>query len=431
MPSEISATIPYRTVVYTVTLWAVSCLVSEAAEPEWARFRGPDGLGQSDCKGIPATWGEGDYLWRVKLPGKGHSSPVVWGDRLYITSADEETGTRTVVALKAADGSRVWEKSFPADTYRKHSFNNYAAMTPPVDEERLYLTWTTPEAYIVLALRRTDGEVVWRRDLGPWAGEHGSGASPVLIDNVLIVPNDQDGKSFCIALDRLTGETRWQLDRKSEKAAYSTPVIFRPEGAAPQVILTSWAHGITGVDPKTGKAVWELPVFKNRTVGSPSIAAGLVVAGCGEGGGGKRVVAVEPGIPETGRAAKLAYEFQGSLPYVPVPVARGNLVFLWSDGGVVSCCDAPSGKLHWRERVGGKFFASPICIDDRIYCPSREGEMVVIAAADEYKLVGRSPLGEGTHATPAVASGVLYIRTFTHLLAIREPSIQPRSGDSQ
>jgi outer membrane protein assembly factor BamB len=396
-----------------LALWA-----GGADGDDWTRFRGPDGLGESEAIGIPVAWTEADFAWRVALPGVGHSSPVVAGDRLYVTAGDEDSGGRSVVCLNAADGSQVWKRTFPGETYRKHAFNSYAAMTPPLDDERLYLTWTTPEAYMVVALRRADGQEVWRRDLGPWVGEHGSGASPILFDGKLIVPNDQDVDSFCIALDPATGETRWKLDRRSEKAAYSTPIIYRPKEAAAQLILTSWAHGISGHDPQTGKSLWELPLFSKRAVGSPTVAAGLVVAGCGEGGGGKRLVAVAPGVPEKGVEARLAYDFQGSLPYVPVPVAHGDLLFLWSDSGVVTCCDAPTGNVHWRERVGGKYFASPIRIQDRLYCPSREGDMVVLAASQQYRLLGTSPLGEGTQATPAVAGGRLYVRTDRHVLAI-------------
>jgi outer membrane protein assembly factor BamB len=352
------------------------------------------------------------------LPGTGHSSPVVLGDRLWTTAGDEQSGQRTVVCLRTADGGTIWKKSFPAAAYKKHSFNAYAAMTPPVDKDHVYLAWTTPDSFVVTALDQQSGREVWRRDLGTWEGEHGSGASPVLVDDLLVVPNDQDGKSFVVALDRLTGQTRWQIDRRSQKAAYATPCLWQPAGGRPQLILTSQAHGFTALDPRDGSLLWELPIFKHRAVGSPTIAAGLIVAGCGEGGIGRQMMAVAPGDPAAKREPKVAYEFTAPLPYVPIPVAHGNLLFLWGDAGVVTCCDAPSGNVHWRERVGGKYFCSPVRVRDRIYCASRDGEMVVLAAAAEYKLLGRSPLGEGTHATPAVAGNSMYIRTLSHLIAI-------------
>lgn len=385
---------------------------------QWTRFRGPNGCGNSDATTIPATWTDADYRWRVELAGSGHSSPVVWGDRVYVTAANSGAPARIVQCLRVSDGSEVWRKEFASTAFKQNGFNSYAAMTPPVDQQRLYLTWTTPDSYIVVALDRHNGTEVWRRDLGPFGGEHGSGASPVLFGDLLIVPNDQDGKSFVIALDCATGETRWKTDRRSQKASYSTPCFFQPPGGKPQLILTSWAYGISSLDPVDGKSNWDLPVFEKRTVGSPLVADGLIIAGCGEGGGGKRFVAVTPGEPSRGIEPKLAYEFQGSLPYVPVPVAYGKLIFLWSDSGVVTCCDLPTGQVRWRERVGGKYFSSPVRVADRLYCPSRDGEMVVLAAAPEYKLLAKVPLGEGSHATPAIADGIMYIRTFSHLMAL-------------
>jgi outer membrane protein assembly factor BamB len=394
------------------------CTSCPVAGQEWCRFRGPNGAGESDAATIAVTWTAKDYNWRVGLPGIGHSSPVVWGERIFITAAIEADATRIVQCLKTADGSVIWKTTFPGTTYKKNRSNSYAAATPPVDQDRLYTTWVAPEAYLVLALDCQTGREVWRRDLGPFVAQHGFGASPILFGDLLIVPNDQDGKSFVVALDRKSGEIRWQADRRSDKAAYSTPCIFQPEGGSPQLILTSSAHGINSLDPQTGKTNWELDVLEHRVVGSPMIAAGLVIAGCGEGGGGKQMLAARPADPGKNVEAKVMYNFEGSLPYVPIPVACGRLVFLWSDSGVVTCADAPTGKIHWRERVGGKFYGSPVRVRDRLYCMSREGEMFVLAAADQYKLLGQINLEEPSHCTPVVAAGTMYLRTFSHLMSL-------------
>jgi len=388
------------------------------AGQEWTRFRGPNGAGESDAATIPVTWNTKDYNWRVKLPGTGHSSPVVWGERIFVTSGIDEDATRVIRCLNTSDGGLVWKQSFPSGKHAQNSANCYASSTPVVDEDRVYMTWATPEAYTVVALDQHKGSQVWRRDLGPFAAEHGFGASPILFDEMLIVPNDQNGTSFVIALDRKTGEIRWKADRRAVRAAYSTPIIYQPAEGPPQLILTCTAHGVSSLDPRTGKPNWELPVFEKRVVGSPMIAAGLIIASCGEGGGGKRMVAVSPGDPAKGTPAKVAYDFKDALPYVPIPVAYGKLVFLWSDQGMVTCADASTGKVYWRERVGGKFFGSPVRVADRLYCMSREGEMVVLAAADKYKLLGRINLEEPTHSTPAIAGGVMYLRTVSHLMSI-------------
>lgn len=400
----------------------VLALPTVACGDDWPQFRGPGGLGETDAIELPLPWTENDFVWRVNLPGKGHSSPVVRGGRIFVTSADDTTGALHVSAYRCNDGALVWRQTIPAKTYKKHQFNSYAAATPPVDDRGLYLTWTTRDSYFVSALGIDDGVTLWQRDLGPFVGEHGAGASPVLWGDLVIVPNDQDGPSFCIAINRETGETVWKVDRKSVRAAYGTPLIYRPNPTAtPQVILSSMAHGLTSLNPADGALNWEISLFTFRTVGSPTAAGGVILAGCGEGGSGKRFVAVAPGDAAKGVEPKVAHDFEGALPYVPIPVAHGKLVFLWSDAGVVSCYQVDSWKMLWRERVGGKYFASPIRVGENIFCPSREGEIVVLAAAPEYRLVARCPMPEGTHATPAVAEGMMFVRTYGQLFAVGKP----------
>ena len=391
-----------------------------AGGQEWTRFRGPNGLGVSEATTIPIRWTTKDYNWRVKLPGIGYSSPVIWGNRVFVTAAMQEDGTRIIRCLDIAAGQLVWERSFPAMTFPMGNATGYDAASPTVDEDNVYMTWATPEHYLVLALDQRKGEEVWRRDLGPFQGDHGFGASPILFDDMLIVANDQTGTSFLVALDPKTGETRWKVDRRTAKTAYSTPVVYQPEEGPPQLILTCTAHGVSSLDPRSGKRYWELTdaFGYQRIVGSPTVACGLIFASCGTGGGGKRMVAVRPGDPEAKTDPEIVYEFSGSLPYVPTPVAHGRLLFFFADSGVVTCADATTGEIHWRERVGGKYFGSPVRVVDRIYCISREGMMVVLAASDEFKPLARIDLEEPSNSTPAIAGGVMYIRTASHLMAI-------------
>ncbi len=402
----------------------VPCLLvlflSVPASPaqEWTRFRGPNGTGQSDAEGIPVQWSAKDCRWRVELPGKGHSSPVVWGDRVYATSALAEDATQVVRALSAADGSTVWERRFESAVHPKHQYNWYASSTPTVDADRLYFVFSTPERITMVAMDRTTGNDVWRRELPGFVAQHGFGSSPVLFDGMVILANEQDETSSIVALDAATGKDRWSCPRRTEKAAYATPCILAANRSSPQLIASSWAHGISGIDPHSGKLLWELPVFKYRVVSSPLVAGGLVFGSCGVGGVGRQQMAARPGNPAGGVEAAVAYELSGSLPYVCTPVAHGDLLFSWFDKGVVTCLDLPSGQVHWKERVGGDYFSSPIRVRDRIYNTSRDGEMVVLAAANEFKLLARFSLGEATYATPAVSGGSMYLRTLSHVMAV-------------
>ena len=410
-----------HTVANRLSLLLSGCLAvaaQQAPAQEWTRFRGPNGTGIAHAPDLPLQWTLKDCLWRVELPGIGHSAPVIWGDRLFITSGVEKTGVRILSCLRTADGRLVWRREFPMQTYPKSPNNSYASATPALDAEHVYLTLSTPEQYLVLALKHSDGGEVWRRDLGPFDGEHGYGASPIVVDRLVILTNEQNGPSSVVALDAASGAERWKTPRRAKKAAYSTPCLFETPGAPPQLIVTSWAHGVSSLDPQTGKPLWEQPVFTYRVVGSPLVAAGLIFASCGGGGAGKPFVVVRPGNPVQGTKPQVAYDLPKPAPYVPTPVANGGLVFLFGDQGVVKCLDAASGVERWQQRVGGSYFGSPVRVDDRLYCISREGELVVLAAADKYQLLARINLGEPSSSTPAVSKGVMYLRTLSHVMAI-------------
>jgi len=402
--------------VVAVTAAAPAGALRAADSDNWPRFRGPNGAGLADAPDVPAQWTEKDYRWKVALPGGGHSSPVVWGDKVFLTSGLNESGTRIVLCLSAADGNTLWQRQFDSNTCRQNDLNSYATTTPAVDKDYVFLCWAIPQKYTVLALSH-DGNEVWRRDLGPFLSQHGHGASPIVVDDLVVLPNDQDGNSFLIALDRKTGQTRWQTPRNSVRAAYSTACVYRPDNGPAEIIFTSSAHGVTSLDPRTGKVNWELTdAFPKRVVASPVVGAGLIFGQCGEGGAGMHVVAVRPGA--AGAAPQVAWKLTRSAPYVPMPLVKGDLAFLWSDTGTVTCVRAATGEEVWREKVGANFYGSPVCVGDRLYCISTKGEVVVLAAGDKYRLLARNPLGEKSHATPAVAGGRMYLRTWSHLVCI-------------
>ena len=408
---------------------------AEAGERYWPRFRGPNGAGISDAKTIPATWTDQDYNWKVTLPGFGHSSPVVWANRLFVTCGDARTATRTVLCLDAATGKTLWQRDYPSKPFRQHGDNSYMSASPAADADGVVVNWSTPDAVVLLALDN-EGKEAWRRDLGPWVGNHGTGSSPVIADGLVVLTNDQEdprlirsmygpnptmpaGKSSLIALDRKTGETRWQLERRTKLSAYSTPCLSSSVEGKPEVIVSSTAHGITGVDLATGTVNWEVDkVFRDRCVGSPVIASGLVLAGYGAGVQGALMVAVQPGSKARGIEPRIAYQLKAPVPLVPTPVARDGWLFLWFDNGTEASVKAETGEPDWRERVPGAFYGSPGWVDGRLYCIAKNGEVVVVAAGDKFELLARVPLGEPSFATPAVANGVMYLRTRTRLFAL-------------
>lgn len=399
-------------------LWML--LTANAGRAEnWDRFRGPNGAGQSDSSAIPSEWNAENFLWRQSLPGVGHSSPVVWDDRLFITSGDDKTGEKIVQAFDALSGKALWEKHFPGNTYSMHNFNSYASCTPAVDEERLYVIWRDGIKLTLLALTH-NGDEVWRADAGVIEEKHGYGTSPVVVDDVVCIENDNDALSEVVAFDRQTGDVRWRVPRASGNTSFSTPCVLDPGAKEKLLLVASNANGLAAIDASSGRVAWQTAEhdLPQRCVASPIVADGLVFVSCGQGGNGLHLLAVRP--PTEAEDAREVYRLKQGVPQVPTAVAAGDLVFLWHDGGTVTCIDAPTGKQHWRQRVSGDCHGSPIRVGDRIFCVSLDGEVIVLAAEPEFKLLAHNSLGEPSRATPAVANDRMYIRTESSLVCVGE-----------
>lgn len=402
--------------LFISAVFSAAGLPSSAKAQEWTRFRGPNGAGQSDATTIPTSWTQDDFRWKIDLPGIGHSSPVLWGEKLFVTAGDRDTGELIILCVDATTGKTIWTKRLPSGKQRMHRRNSYASGTPAVTRDRLYLAWATPDDYKVVAMDH-EGKELWQESLGPFKSQHGFCTSPIVHDDMVILPNSQQGESFIVALDQDTGATRWKLPRKSKTAAYSTPCIYQPAGRRPELIFDSDANGVTSVNPATGTVNWELDIFPLRPVSSPFVAGGLIFGTCGVGTNGRFVIAVRP--PDgAGKPAEKAYEITKAVPYLPTPVAYDDMVFLWSDKGIVTCIDAATGNVHWQERVPGSFTGSPVRVGERIFCMSDDGEVVVIAAAKKFELLAQNPVGGRTQATPAVALGRMYLRTTSSLVCI-------------
>lgn len=401
-------------------------LAAPLVAQDWPRFRGPNGSGVSSST---AVWTESDRLWKVKLPGKGHSSPVVWRKRIFVTSGDVQTAERTLVCLDAIDGRTHWTRSFPAAKHRHHEDNSGASGTPTVDERHVYVPWASPKDYLVVALDHAGNEK-WRVDLGPFQSGHGFGVSLIVHDGLVIVPNEQEGKSSVVALDRDAGKTRWQLPRRS-KTTYSTPCLWQPQGRLAEVILGNYEHGVTSVDPKTGTVNWEFDVFDKghmeTSIASPFVSGDLIFGCSGWLGVKKEVIAVRP--PGEKSKPEIAFKLTRSAPLVPTPLVKDGLLYMWDDEGIVTCADAVTGKVLWQERVEGNYYASPIAAGDRVYNVSRRGELIALAAGKEFRELARFDLGEGSFSTPAIVGDMLYVRTFTHLLAFGPKTKQTSRGN--
>jgi outer membrane protein assembly factor BamB len=409
-----------RTLQRLAAAAALLCLMtSRVAADTWPRFRGPNGNGQAEAPGIPTQFTEADYAWQTPLAGLGHSSPVIWEDRIFVTSGNPETAELSVMCFDLATGEEQWQRRFAGATHSLHRVNSYATATPAVDADLVYFAWKVGDTVKLAALTH-DGHDVWQRDVGHLAENHGFGASPMVVGDVVCITNDTEvaADSSMYGVNRLTSDILWRTPCGVGKTSYATPVVWEAPDGRTLILMGTMGKGLTAYDPSTGEVAWnaldrDLP---DRCVSSPILAGDMVIVACGANNQGKQLLGAK--LTSAQEPAQEAYRLTTAVPNVPTPVVVDDTVILWHDKGIVSCIDATTGELHYRERIGGNFHASPLRIGDRIFNISLSGEVWVLAAGTEFKELGRSQLNEGVVATPAVADGRMVIRTEQSLIGL-------------
>lgn len=404
----------------TLVAFFLALGLPDATAQEWAQFRGQSGQGLTQAPRLPATFTTKNVLWRTPSGGTGHSSPVLWGSRLFLTRIGTKDDTRDVVCFDAKTGKELWAHECAFESYAQHKFNSFASSTPAVDAEAVHVLWSSGGKLYSLAVSHT-GKKLWRRKLGLFRAQHGSGASPILHGDHVIIANQNEGEeSFLIALNKKTGKTAWRIERESTKrtASYCCPVAYQGPDQTPVILFASQPYGLTAVEPKSGKIAWELDVaFKQRCVATPCLLGDRVFFSSGSGGGGKESAFVS--LPsKANKKPRVDGRMRRAIPYVPCAIAVKSRVFTFSDGGVASCLDAKDGSVAWRERMEGTFFSSPVSNGRVIYIPTRTGTLHSIGTGEKYQSLGTFDLGNPTYSTPAIADNTLYVRTETELIAL-------------
>ncbi len=429
-------------------------LASELEAQNWPQFRGPDGSGVASRQNLPLEWSvaEGtNLLWRVPTEGLAHSSPIVWGDRVYLTTAVADTpgeqGEPTLVlgdsdvagidtapdmvahrfqllALDKRTGDVLWRKTAHQGVPRlkRHVKGSHTSATPATDGRILVALFGTEGLFCF----DMEGELRWRTDLGlldvGYWGEPeyqwGAASSPLIFENLVIVQNDRQKDSFIAAYDLENGKEVWRAAR-DEKPAWSTPAIYRGEGGSE--LVTNGANWIRANDPRTGEELWRLSHGDLQVITPTPLVAGdrIVVTG-GNPTGGQTTFAIRPGARGDAQDHVL-WTAERSSPYTPSPVAYDGILYVTVDNGILSAYDLKTGERLYRTRleVGAGFSASPIVSDGRIYLASEDGAVFVVKAGREFQSLARNEMGEPLMASPAVSDGTLFVRGSRHLFAIR------------
>jgi outer membrane protein assembly factor BamB len=396
-------------------------LSRQASASPWPRFRGPNGTGIAADKDIPVRWTEQDgLLWKVPVPGVGHSSPVVWGDRVFVQSASADGKERLLLCFSTVNGKTLWSRSVPGAPAHAHQFNSLASSTPATDGQRVYAAFWDGKAVWIYAYD-LQGHEVWKQKLGGFVSQHGVGTSPMVYRDKVFLAHDQDGAADLIALDARTGKPAWKSPRRPFRASYSTPLILERPGTDPELIVASTA-GLTSYSPESGSENWDFSwTFDGnplRTVASPVFGQDRLFISSGEGGGARHAVAVKASGKGDVSKTNLVWEKKRDFPYVPTMLLSGDYLYLVNDLGIAACHLAATGEKVWDQRLGGSVFASPILIDGKIYAVNDNGTVFVFPAAPTFKLLAKNSVGESVKATPAVADNRLFIRGIHHLFCI-------------
>ena len=408
-------------------------LPCEGAEKQWPSFRGPTGQGIVLETNVPLNWSPSEnVLWRQKLPGRGNSSPVVWGDRIFVTVESEprpsdaglsakETAPDRLLLCYSREGKLRWTHTAPRPAEHEVLYwkNTLASSTCVTDSERVIAFFGNAG----LVCCDHEGRPLWHVDLGLFPTTHGPGTSPVLYKDLVIVIQDQNkGKSLCAAFNKRTGKRIWERERKNSMG-WSNPVLLRV-GDRDELIYNGSGE-VTSYDPASGQTLWSLPGPSIESI--PMIGTGddLLFSASGRNG---PVFAMQPGQPvvaspsttNTSREAppSVVWRHETGGPHVPSPLFHEGRLFLISDTGIAMCLNAKSGDLLWQKRLRGRFSTSPLLLDDRVLVTSEEGVTYILKSAAEFEVLAENPLEETIYATPAILGGRIYFRAEGGLICI-------------
>ena len=420
---------------------------------DWPQWRGPSSIGVSPETGLPSHWSAAENIaWKVSLAGLGNSSPIVWNNRIFVTSQDGNAPTRrgshprlarddrslaadenpiggrrmepspeggvflVIEALGQSDGSKLWEHRVEAtgEFPQLHEKHNLATPTPTTDGKHIY-AWFGNGQIVVVDM---NGQPVWTRHLAvdypPFENQWGHGSSPVLHDDLLILLCDHTSNSYLLALDKNTGEERWKVERGSGRTSHATPLIV-PGPAGDELIINS-SERIDTYDPATGRLLWHAGSRRQTVIPSPVFHDGLVYMS--RGYRNSDFLAIRPGGRGDVSTSHILWRTPSGASYVPSIVHYDGLLYMTNEVGVVTCAEARTGKRLWRKRLGGLFFASPVAADGKVYLVSETGETFVLRAGPKPEVLAQNDLEERFIASPAIANGRLLLRSDGTLFSI-------------
>ncbi len=421
---------------------------ADASADNWPAWRGPQGTGVTR-ESAPLIWSQTDHVrWKTPLPGPGNSTPIIWGDHVFLTQALEGGKRRALIALERGDGRQLWQRALPCMTEETtHTQNPPCSASPVTDGAAVYAHFASAG---VLACD-FQGKELWRRDLGPVVHRWGNGGSPILYKDLLIVTHGPGEPTFLIALDKRTGKTVWKREQPAINSpvfgSWSTPIVIQANGRAELVMPfatalpnSESARGKVGpfgesvmkaFDPATGKDLWQCEGLGSEIYAMPIVAvSSTLLEGTLTGGNGALIVgisghngplvAIRPGGAGDVTATHTLWRQADKNPQrIGSGVIHEGRLYLADAPGMVECLDAKTGSMIWKERVGDNLWGSLLVAGNRLYVSDLDGTTYVLATGPKFQLLARNEMKEPLYAAPAVSNGELFLRTYQHLYCIK------------
>jgi outer membrane protein assembly factor BamB len=389
---------------------------SSALAEDWPCWRGPRLDGTSRETNVPIYWSvTSNLVWKTELPGRGHASPIVYGERLFTVTAVTEAQERRLLCLERTSGRILWQQTvLNAPLEGKHALNSFASSTPATDGHLVYVAFLDRDQLLVAAYD-FDGFQRWAVHPGKFASMHGFCSSPILYRNKVILNGDHDGDSYLVALDRTNGRTLWKTPRDNHTRSYCAPLI-REMGGRQQMVL-SGDICVASFDPDTGKRYWIIDGPTEQFVASPVYSLQTSLVYITGGFPDHHILAIKPDGNGNVTQTHIAWRTTRGAAYVPSPILEGSCFLVVSDSGVAHCYEASTGKLLWAERVGEEH-ASLVSAEGRVYLLNDKGLMTVIQAGPHFVLLAQNEIGEKCFASPAISHGQIFLRGEKHLFCL-------------
>jgi outer membrane protein assembly factor BamB len=430
-----------------VSAWAVIAARGvQGQNANWAQWRGAEGQGISAETNLPVEWSDSKNIrWKAEIPGRGHSSPIVWGNRVFLTTSIEgavipgaeavkhyqrgqpyvhpdsvgadHSYTMKLVCLDASSGKVLWQQTaYEGRVFdNRHRKNTYASTTPVTDGKYIYLSFEAEGLYCY----DFNGRQIWKTSLGKIAkGGMGYGTSPVLFANLVILQCDQDSgdDSFIAAVNKLTGKEVWRTPRHHRRS-WATPLLVKTAERAE--LIASGAESVIAYDPATGKELWRAPGVVSNPIPSPVTGHGLVIVSAGSQD--KRAYAIKlGGSGDLTNTPNMIWSYDKATAYVPSPILYGDYLYLLTDAGLITCMEAKTGTVIYQSRlpVPAKFTASPVAFDGKLLITSEDGDSFIVRAGTALEVLNTNSLNEPVYASPAIAGGRIFLRGEKHLYCI-------------